>query len=144
MYTVQCIVYSVDEILQKVLLNQINHKSVLGNRMSHRIFLNSPPRLHTIFTYKLYKATIIFLLLSFALGCVLHALKMDKYRRKGKGRRCSLGDRIYFLVLFLTSYFAQGQFWRIGLIHPFLHIIQCNSSYSSNRPSLKQLAWQGN
>ena len=39
--------------------------------------------------------------------------KKDKYRRKGKGHSCCLGNRIY----------AQGRFWRIGCMHHILQII---------------------
>ena len=58
---------------------------------------------------------------------------MEKYRIKGKGRRCCLGDRIYKISC-RASYFAPGRFWRIWWIHPFLQIISswCNSSFSSN------------
>ena len=37
------------------------------------------------------------------------AQKKDKYRRKGKGRRCCLGDRIYF-ILCRTSCYALARF----------------------------------
>ena len=50
------------------------------------------------------------------------AQKKDKYRRKDKGRRCCLGDRIASIPC-RVSYCALGRFWRIGWIHPFLQII---------------------
>ena len=60
--------------------------------------------------------------------------KEDTDRRKGNGRRCCLGDRIYSIPC-RSSCFPPGRFWRIWWIHPFFQTILVqfiqffNSSY---------------
>ena len=52
----------------------------------------------------------------------------------GKGRRCCLGDRIYFQFLVVLATFSPGLFEEyIGWI---LHIILVNSSFSSYHPGV--------
>ena len=66
---------------------------------------------------------------------ILRTQKKDKYRRKGKGRRCYLGGRfIQFLAALATVYFAQDYIEEKDELHQDDQKEKdCLSSYISNR-----------
>ena len=72
----------------------------------------------------------------------VRAQKKDKYRRKGLGRRCYLGDKIYPIPC--CSYFELwDDFEEQEEFILFFKSSWGSSSYSSNRPITKQLAQHG-
>ena len=75
------------------------------------------------------------ILLSFQCVCYFSLIskKKDKYRGKGKGRRCSLGDRIYSITC-RASYLRLDDFEEYDELILFFKSSWCNSPYSSKRP----------
>ena len=65
------------------------------------------------------------------------AYKKDKYRRKGKCRRCCLGDRIDSIPCHILAILDYDDFEELNEFILFFKSSWCNSSYSSNRPITK-------